>query len=179
MVYTIIRCSECGRDFEITNGEKEFFDKMGFQLPKKCKQCRGQRTYTQTSGYSSERFSNSNPSSSFGKSNSGWCFITTAACECLGKADDCYELTLLRQFRDGWLAVQPDGEELIREYYRIAPPIVEQLNHAEQRDAIYLDIWNRYILPCVRLIEQHDYQACLEHYETMLQNLKETILKET
>ena len=34
MVYKTVRCAQCGKTFEITNGEKEFFDKKGFQLPK-------------------------------------------------------------------------------------------------------------------------------------------------
>jgi hypothetical protein len=74
--------------------------------------------------------------------------------------------------------VQPGGEELIREYYRIAPPIVDALNISEERDTVYKDIWDRYILPCVRLIEQNDYRACCALYEKMVRNLKETILKE-
>lgn len=41
MVYTKVRCTQCGKVFEITNGEKEFYDKKGFQLPKRCKECRG------------------------------------------------------------------------------------------------------------------------------------------
>lgn len=44
MLYTRIQCAECGRLFEITNGEKAFYDQKGFQLPKKCKDCRGKRT---------------------------------------------------------------------------------------------------------------------------------------
>ena len=179
MVYKTVRCAQCGKTFEITNGEKEFFDKKGFQLPKKCKECRGQRTYAQNPDFSSGSYNTSSyNSSASGKSGSGLCFITTAACEYFGKPDDCYELTLLRQFRDGWLAVQPGGEELIREYYRIAPPIVDALNVSEERDTIYKDIWDRYILPCVRLIEQNDYKACCALYEKLVRNLKDTILKE-
>ena len=37
------------------------------------------------------------------------CFITTAVCEFQGKADDCYELTTFRKFRDDWLAKAPGG----------------------------------------------------------------------
>ena len=43
------------------------------------------------------------------------CFLTTAVCEYLGKADDCEELTTLRDYRDQWLAKQPGGVELIEE----------------------------------------------------------------
>lgn len=182
MVYKTIRCSECGRNFDITYGEKEFYDKKGFQLPKKCKNCRGQKTYAPPSGYSPSpnRRSPSPPSSSPTPSkNNSWCFITTAACEHFGKPDDCYELTLLRQFRDGWLAVQPGGEALIREYYQIAPSIVDELENSEQRDAIYQEIWDRYIIPCVRLIEQDAYEPCRALYEKMVHDLKQTVLKES
>ena len=178
MVYTTIRCSECGKSFEITNGEKEFYDSKGFQLPKKCKNCRGQRNYAPPSGYSSSRPSSSHSSGSSSGGKSGWCFITTAACEYFGKPDNCYELTMLRQFRDGWLTAQPGGEELIREYYRVAPSIVEKLDVAEQRDAIYREIWNHYIIPCVRLIEQNAYKPCRALYEKMVLDLKQTVLKE-
>lgn len=46
------------------------------------------------------------------KKSSG-CFITTAVCQCFGKSDDCYELTMFRRFRDDWLMKQPDGKALI------------------------------------------------------------------
>ena len=85
----------------------------------------------------------------------------------------------LRQFRDGWLAFQPDGEAIIREYYQIAPPIVEALNISNQRDAIYTDIWQDYILPCVQMIEQGSYEACRALYEKMVLSLKQIVLKES
>lgn len=67
---------------------------------------------------------------------------------------------------------------MIREYYRIAPSIVDALNDSKERDTVYKDIWNHYILPCVRLIEQNDYQACCELYKKMVQNLKDITTKE-
>lgn len=187
-VYTTIRCSQCGQTFEITNGEKAFFDKKGFQLPKKCKECRGQRTYANNPYFSSGSSGSSSSASNAANGatymnwlrpsiNSGsFCFITTAACEHLGKPDDCYELTLLRQFRDGWLASQSGGYELIQEYYRVAPLIVEALNASYDSESLYKDIWDRYIIPCVRFIEQNSYEACTELYKEMVQNLTETYL---
>jgi hypothetical protein len=38
-----------------------------------------------------------------------FCFITTAACQMTGRADDCYELTLLRNYRDRYLLSLPGG----------------------------------------------------------------------
>lgn len=31
---------DCGKEFQITNGEKEFFDSKNMSLPKRCKPCR-------------------------------------------------------------------------------------------------------------------------------------------
>lgn len=39
-VYTKITCAACGKPFEITYGEKEFFDKNGYELSKRCQTCR-------------------------------------------------------------------------------------------------------------------------------------------
>ncbi|MFR8872084.1 MAG: CFI-box-CTERM domain-containing protein [Oscillospiraceae bacterium] len=51
------------------------------------------------------------------------CFITTAACSRLGKPDDGPELTAFRSFRDGYLQAQPDGPQLIAQYYDWAPEL--------------------------------------------------------
>ena len=32
-----------------------------------------------------------------------FCYITTAVCRSMDKADNCYELTTLREYRDGYL----------------------------------------------------------------------------
>ena len=176
MVYTTIRCSECGNYFPITYGEKEFFEKKGFPLPKKCKHCRSRKTYSQFSGYSTRPTTVTAKPSSRKK---GFCFITTAVCEYLGKTDDCYELTTLRQFRDEWLSKQPGGKELIQEYYQIAPSIVTELNHSTQRDVIYTELWNRYIQPCIKLIELKSYAACRDLYEMMIHDLKQKLRKES
>ena len=55
------------------------------------------------------------------------CFLTTAACEGVGLADDCWELRTLRKFRDGWLAQQRGGIDDIVTYYPKAPAIAERL----------------------------------------------------
>ncbi|WP_419738571.1 CFI-box-CTERM domain-containing protein [Ruegeria sp.] len=54
----------------------------------------------------------------------GGCFLTTAIVARRGEADDGPTLSTLRAFRDGWLAAHPDGTDLIRHYYAIAPQIV-------------------------------------------------------
>ena len=74
------------------------------------------------------------------------CFITTACCETLGLADDCFELRTLRRYRDEVLAKQPGGRQEIAAYYRLAPQILARLPF-EARERRLRSIYARYILP--------------------------------
>jgi len=74
------------------------------------------------------------------------CFITTACCETLGLADDCFELRTLRRYRDEVLAKRPAGVEQIAAYYRLAPLILARLPQ-EARERRLRSVYVRYILP--------------------------------
>lgn len=101
-----------------------------------------------------------------------WCYITTAVCESQGKPDDCYELQLLRDYRDHYLLLTEEGEALVKEYYNIAPTIVNRIRHSEDSQKIYAEIWNSYLSPCVRMIEEGEQEACKERYMDMVYELK-------
>ena len=58
----------------------------------------------------------------------------------MGKPDDCYELTLLRHYRDGWLSGQPEGEALIQTYYDTAPGIIARINTRKDAAGVYAKI---------------------------------------
>jgi len=73
------------------------------------------------------------------------CFITTACCETLGLADDCFELRTLRRYRDDVLANKPGGVADIAAYYRLAPLILAQLPR-ESRTETLRSVYARYIL---------------------------------
>ena len=100
------------------------------------------------------------------------CFITTACCEVLGKADDCYELTTFRDFRDNWLRHQNGGESLIKEYYEIAPKIVKAINESDNSINVYLQIWEQYLKDCLSCIEMKDFEKCKTIYVSMCEELK-------
>lgn len=78
-----------------------------------------------------------------------FCYITTAVCKSLNKPDDCYELNLLREYRDQYLMGTKDGEILVKEYYNIAPTIVKRIDRSPDASEIYADIWEKYLKPCV------------------------------
>ena len=116
-------------------------------------------------------------SASFDTINGGFkrrfCYITTAVCASRGQGDNCYELNLLRDYRDQYLSRQPDGEALICQYYDVAPTVVKHINARADAGQVYEEIWQRYLAPCISMIEEHRYQECRRLYEDMVSRLKE------
>lgn len=90
----------------------------------------------------------------------------------MGKPDNCEELRLMRFFRDGWLRDQPDGIALIKDYYQTAPAIVEKINQQPDRKAIYEEIYQNHILPCVESIKTERFADSKRIYINMVTNLK-------
>lgn len=101
-----------------------------------------------------------------------FCYITTAVCQSLGKADDCYELTMLREYRDTYLLGTPEGKTLVNEYYDIAPTIVKRIDKEQTAKEIYSNIWKNYINPCIHLIECDKKEECKELYTDMVRTLE-------
>lgn len=102
------------------------------------------------------------------------CYVTTAVCETFGKPDNCYELELFRNYRDTYLMSRENGEAMIQEYYNLAPTIVKHINKKTDRKEIYADIWDTYLAPCMRMIENGENEACRELYVHMVRDLWKT-----
>ena len=154
-------CNCCGKSFVITYGDRDFYIKKGLELPKRCPDCR-------KSGRKPEAHHRSRSSSG----SSDFCFLTTVACEFYGKTDDCYELSVLRNYRDNWLVHQKNGKKLIMEYYEIAPSIVKAIKDSPNYAQICTSIMNDYINPCINLINSHREQECRDLYVSMVKTLK-------
>lgn len=118
--------------------------------------------------------------STFEEINGGFrkrlCYVTTAVCRSLQKPDECYELKLLREYRDGYLVSSEGGKETIREYYNIAPTIVKRIERMAEADVIYQKIWEEYLNPCIHLIEAGELAACRTVYTNMIQDLEQDYL---
>lgn len=106
-----------------------------------------------------------------GSTSSSACFITTATCKSLGKGDNCKELTSFRYFRDNWLIYQSDGKQLIEEYYKNAPRIVQNIDAMPDSTEIYGKIWDIYLKKCMEYIENKNYYACKNLYIEMVGKL--------
>lgn len=88
-----------------------------------------------------------------GQDSSSGCFLTSACVEAKGMSDDCYELSVLRDFRDSFLRNQPKGEAEIREYYFVAPQIVSAIKQKAESLSIFDSIYEECVRPCVEMIE--------------------------
>lgn len=101
------------------------------------------------------------------------CYITTAVCQSLNLPEDCKELLMLKDYRDNILALEEDGEDIIHEYYNIAPTIIKRINKTENNAEEYHALYDDYISKCIENIENKQYEACKNHYIKMINNLKE------
>ena len=102
---------------------------------------------------------------STGSGSDSGCFLTSACVQARGLPDDCEELTVLRQYRDGYLRHRPGGAEEIREYYRIAPRIVETVNARENAGEIWNRVYEEMVLPCVRMIRSGAMEDAFRLYK--------------
>lgn len=97
-----------------------------------------------------------------------FCFITSAVCRSMGKPDDCCELETFRRFRDEVLAATPEGRELIRTYYDIAPTIVKRIDKEKDHERIYAEIWEKYLKTCFRYAQDGQNEMCRQLYCEMV-----------
>ncbi len=111
-----------------------------------------------------------------GTGSGSGCYLTSACVKAQGLADDCYELQTLRAFRDGYMKALPEGEEEIRHYYRVAPAIVEAVGRKADANAIWQELYEQMILPCLHFIEAGQNDKAHELYRSCSLKLEEAYL---
>lgn len=110
-----------------------------------------------------------------GNDSSG-CFLTSACVEAKGSADDCYELTVLRKFRDGYLAGLECGKCEIDHYYHVAPAIVSKIREESNAVGIFERIYSELVAPCVKMIERSELEAAHNLYRNYVLVLEKEYL---
>lgn len=107
-------------------------------------------------------------------SSGSGCYLTTACMRYyLNNFDDnCYELTVLRWFRDNFVS-----KEDVKHYYDIAPVIVKAINEDENSGMIYDYIYDNVVDVCVEAIENGDYEFAYNRYKSSILNLEQTYLE--
>ena len=98
------------------------------------------------------------------------CYLTSACMKHFQNEfdDNCYELTVLRWFRDNFVS-----KEDIALYYEVAPTIVENIDALEDNDKIYDYIYNHIVEACVKAIENGDYDFAYSRYKSSVLTLNE------
>lgn len=104
------------------------------------------------------------------------CFLTSACIEAKGLPDDCHELTVLREFRDGYMRRTATGPADICEYYRIAPAIVEKIKLESNPVSVFDRIFNELVAPCVALIGDARHEDAYVLYRDYVRRLKKEYL---
>lgn len=100
------------------------------------------------------------------------CYLTTAAVGVVGLADDCWELTSLRGFRDGVLERTESGRELVADYYRRAPGIVARISARADARTVWLRTYAFGVLPCALLARAGLNGAATRLYRRMTLRLE-------
>ncbi len=62
------------------------------------------------------------------------CYLTSACVAHAGLTDDCYELTVMRAFRDDYLMTSVPGVALVSRYYRHAPNLLAAIRSSPDSD---------------------------------------------
>lgn len=104
-----------------------------------------------------------------------FCFITTACVEARGLSDDCYELQMLRDFRDTYMRTLANGDAMIERYYDIAPKIVASIKEKPNASDILAGLYKR-VVESVKFIEAEQYQKALQNYIIVVRELEEEYL---
>ena len=107
------------------------------------------------------------------KSSGSGCFLTTACMKQMKEEfdDNCYELDILRWFRDNFVS-----KEDKKEYYEKAPMIVAKINNEDNCNEIYNNIYENVIAICVKAIEYGKYDFAYETYKKCVLDLEENYI---
>lgn len=107
------------------------------------------------------------------------CYVTTAVCRNLNKGEDCEELRLIKDFRDGYLSSTKEGQALIEEYYDIAPTLVKRIEKDVCAKEKYFRLWNTYLALCVAYIKAGEMENCKETYCGMIEELRSEYMRKS
>lgn len=109
--------------------------------------------------------------------SSGGCYLTSACVEAKGLPDDCYELSVLRRFRDGYMRSKSGGDADICEYYHIAPVIVEKIKQLPNALEVFETIYNELIIPCINLIKADKNEEAYTAYRNYTKILQKKYIE--
>jgi hypothetical protein len=108
------------------------------------------------------------------------CYFTASCLEVRGteNEENCYEVRLFRLFRKEYVSGLPDGEGLVADYDERAPKVVRAIERRADAREVYLDLYERFVGPCVVLILGGQWEEAYEVYGRMRQETESRFLEE-
>lgn len=103
------------------------------------------------------------------------CYLTSACTDAMQLPDNCYELQILRKFRDEYVVAKTNGKFLLDEYYHTAPKIVSAINATAKKNTIYKNLFFE-IRRAVSLIEDNRFEDAYQLYCNMAIRLRKKYL---
>src|SRR3954467_12103630 len=76
------------------------------------------------------------------------CFLTTACVNYYELADNCYELTTLRNYRDTYLISSEEGKNLISCYYKVGPALIPLILKDKKHKMVFKFIYSEIKTAC-------------------------------
>ena len=97
------------------------------------------------------------------------CYLTTACMRYMQENfdDNCYELRVLRWFRDNFVSNCD-----VKHYYNVAPKIVAAIGNENESNLIYNYIYDNVVDYCVTQIENGNYNEAYNRYKDSIQLLE-------
>lgn len=105
------------------------------------------------------------------KKGKGGCFVTTTVCDILGKDDQCFELKILRKFRDEVLLIDNDLRQLVFEYYNLSPVYVNKIINIENKRKFAQYLLDEHINCIIETIQDNDKYKAVFLYKNMLNKI--------
>ena len=122
----------------------------------------------------STSYSSYDGGSSYSDDSSGeGCFITTACVKAKGFSDDCFELSILRKYRDKLVKEDDNINKVVKGYYRTAPQLVEILNKQPNKQDIYEHIYNELVVKSIGFLIDGEYYKAVDQYKKVYEELIE------
>ena len=106
------------------------------------------------------------------------CYVTAACLEVLGLADanQCYELCLLRLFRNEYIAKLADGPQVLSDYRRKSPRILRAIEGLEDPREAYLYIHERWLVRGLGFVANGRWDEAYAVYREMHRALEDALL---
>ena len=141
-------------------------------------------------GWNNDKYSWTNSgwnNDKYGWKNNGWnnsgssggCCITDATVNYMGLKDDCDELETLRKYRDLLVEDDPEFREVVLEYYRTAPIIVQKINKSQNKNVRLDSIFKDLVTPVIGLLKENKIDEAKALYIERYNALKKEYIPST